>query len=231
MKLLIIRPQPGADATAKRAAEWGIKTITAPLFAAQPVAWDMPDPANYDSLMLTSANAVIHAGTGLDALKNLPVLAVGEATKAQAVVAGFDVTLTGQAGVSGLVKTAQLAGHKRILWLAGTNHSGVDPQDGMTIDTIITYQSRKLPVSKTLLEILGKPALTALHSSRAARYFSEICDQNGIDRGTHCIVALSPVIARSAGNGWRGTIVADRPDDDSLLSAASSFFTNRHSDP
>ncbi len=231
MKLLIIRPQPGADATARRAGERGIDAITVPLFATRPIAWDVPDPANYDALMLTSANAVIHAGQGLDAVKALPALAVGAATKAQAIAAGCDVTLTGISGVSDLVKAARRAGCRRILWLAGANHTKLDPHDGMTIDIALVYQSYTLPPPGNMVKILGQPVLTALHSSRAAQVFASICEQHGIDRGTQSILALSPDIAQSAGSGWRAVIIADRPDDDSLLSAASSFFTNRHSDP
>jgi uroporphyrinogen-III synthase len=231
MKLLVLRPQPRADVTAKRAALRGIPTIVAPLFAAEPVAWNAPDPARYDALMLTSANAVIHAGAGLDALKDLPVLAVGAATKAQAIAAGSDVVLTGEAGVSDLVKAARHAGHKRILWLAGADHTELNPVDAVIIDTVIVYQSRTLRASDILLQILGQPVLTALHSSRAARYFAKICDHHGIDKGTHHIMALSPVIAQSAGDGWRSVTVADMPNDDSLLSAASVLFTNPHTDP
>jgi uroporphyrinogen-III synthase len=231
MKLLIIRPQPGADATARRAGERGIDAITAQLFATRPIAWDVPDPANYDALMLTSANAVIHAGPGLDALKALPALAVGAATKAQAMASGCDVTLTGASGVSDLVKAARRAGYRRILWLAGADHTKLDPHDGMIIDIALVYQSHTLPPPGSIVKILGQPVLTALHSPRAAQVFASICERHGIDRGTQSILALSPDIAQSAGSGWRAVIVADRPDDDSLLSAASSFFTNRHSDP
>ncbi len=231
MKLLIIRPQPGADATARRAEAIGIETVVEPFFAVEPLDWDVPDLACYDALMLTSANAVIHIGAMVTALKHLPVLAVGMMTAVQAKAAGLTVKLTGDAGVAELLQSAALAGHKHILWLAGADHTPITPPIGMTVDVVAVYQSHALSAPKTLLETLRQPALTALHSARAASYFAKICQQNVVDKSTQSLIALSPAVAASAGKGWRAVIIADAPNDDSLLSAASSFFTNPPSAP
>ena len=58
MKLLIIRPEPGASISAERAREAGMTPVVLPFFEVQAVAWQQPDPADYDALLLTSANAV-----------------------------------------------------------------------------------------------------------------------------------------------------------------------------
>ena len=65
-KLLLLRPEPGLSASAERARALGLEVIACPLFAIEPVEWEAPDPADYDALLLTSANAVRHGGHGLD---------------------------------------------------------------------------------------------------------------------------------------------------------------------
>ena len=93
--LAVLRPEPGNAATVARARAAGFATLSLPVFAVVPLAWDVPDPADYDALILTSANAVRHAGAGLDRLRVLPVFAVGARTAAAARAAGFDVAQTG----------------------------------------------------------------------------------------------------------------------------------------
>ena len=68
----------------------GLDPVAMPLFEIEPVDWDAPDPAGFDGLLLTSANAVRHGGDGLERFAALPVYAVGEATAAAAREAGFD---------------------------------------------------------------------------------------------------------------------------------------------
>ena len=99
MKLLVIRPQPGADATALRAEAVGFEVAVVPLFAIEPVAWAMPQVGDYDALMLTSGNAVRQAGDGLYALKDLPTYVVGTATARAVEHAGLAIQATGDAGV------------------------------------------------------------------------------------------------------------------------------------
>ena len=68
MRLLVIRPQPGADATAKRVEALGHEAVLMPLFEVHAVAWDAPPVNAYDALILSSGNAVRHAGEGLHKL-------------------------------------------------------------------------------------------------------------------------------------------------------------------
>ena len=119
MKLLIIRPQPGADATAKRAAALGLESHILPLFSVEKLDWEPDEAASYDALLITSANAILHSGSGLDALKSLPVYAVGAASARVAVDAGFTIAATGTSDAGAIVAAAQADGHSRLLWLTG----------------------------------------------------------------------------------------------------------------
>src|SRR3546814_7933926 len=60
--------------------------------------------AEFDAIMLTSANALLHGGPQLDRFKHLPAFAVGEATGEAAREAGFTVAAAGRSDVNALVK-------------------------------------------------------------------------------------------------------------------------------
>ena len=102
-RVVVLRPEPGASATGKRARKRGLDPIILPLFELEPVAWQAPDPHGFDGLLLTSANAVRMGGDQLKGLRGLPVHAVGEATAKAAREAGFDIASTGNAGIDGLL--------------------------------------------------------------------------------------------------------------------------------
>lgn len=231
MKLIIIRPQPGADATAKRATALGIKTTVASLFEVRPVEWALAATRHYDALIITSANALTYGGPALGHLRDLPVLAVGNATAEHAKEHGFKIAATGNSGVSHLLEMQEAQGFRNILWLAGTDHMAITPPAPIRVDRVVVYESCALPPSDALIAALNTPAVTALHSPRAARIFNQLCDDLDIDKAQQSLVTLSPAIAQVAGNGWRAVCMADQPNDKALLSAALSFFTNAHSDP
>src|SRR5687768_9453521 len=83
-RLAILRPEPGASATVERARELGLDAFAVPLFAIEPLAWELPDSGAFDALLLTSANTVRQAGPSLERLLQLPAYAVGDATAAAA---------------------------------------------------------------------------------------------------------------------------------------------------
>ena len=79
-------------------------------------------PNEYDALLLTSANALRHGGTGLEQLQSLPAYAVGNATAAAAREAGFEIAGEGDGGVEGL---RSIPPEVRLLHLCG-EHRAVD---------------------------------------------------------------------------------------------------------
>lgn len=231
MRLLIIRPQPGADATARLARLAGIEPIINPLFAIQPLAWHAKNAAHYDALMLTSANAIRHAGAALSALLPLPVYAVGEATANAARAAGFRVVFVGSTDANAVVGQAVANGDARLMWLAGEHQSSIDLPPGVTLDSALVYNSAALPATQPLIELLSSPILVALHSVRAAQHFVTICEAHSIDRNTISIAALSPSIAENASDGWRNVLISDAPNDAALIAKMKSHFTSVHHGP
>ena len=139
-RVLILRPEPGASATLRRAHALGLDAVTIPLFAIEPIEWQAPDPSGFDGLLITSANAVRNAGRGLDRLLELPVYAVGEATAAEALTYGFKVAKVGAAGIDALLATIRPG--IRLLHLAGEDRT--EPNGAsQSITAVTVYRARK----------------------------------------------------------------------------------------
>jgi uroporphyrinogen-III synthase len=227
MKLLIIRPEPGASASAERAREAGLEPLLLPFFEVQAVAWDSPDPAGYDALLLTSANAVRFGGAGLESLRALPVHAVGERTAEAARAARFNVATVGTSDAAAAVKAASDIGHRRLLWLAGADHRPIKMPKNMPkalkVTTVIGYASGPKTLSADVAPIIAAADAIALHSPRAAQEFAKAVAAFGLDRSSMTLAAFSPAIAEAAGDGWRAVAVAERPADIALLSALADL--------
>lgn len=212
--VLILRPEPGASATAARARQLGLEPVLAPLFAVEPVAWKVPEPAGFDALLLTSANAVRHGGRGLAALAGLPVHAVGGATAEAAKGAGFKVASTGSGDVADLLSS--LPPSLNLLHLAGEDRR--EPEGArQRIVAVTVYRSALLPPPDALAEVANAVAL--VHSPRAGRRLAELVDR----RESLSIVAISPAAAEACGAGWRTVAIAEKPSDELLLSLAAQL--------
>lgn len=205
--IAVLRPEPGNGRTADRLAALGATVIRRPLFAIVPVAWTPPDPADFDALVLTSANAVRHADITATPLSRLPVWAVGSATAAAARAAGLRVVRTGAAGVAALTADR---GETRLLHLAGRERMAVP---GVTAITV--YAADPQPVTPAdWAGLSGSVAL--LHSARAARALAA----SDVDRARIRLAALSSAILAAAGPGWGRSTAVAVPEEDALLAAA-----------
>lgn len=207
--LLVLRPEPGNQATVDRARAMGLEPIACPLFRVEPLSWTAPDPRAFDHLLLTSANAPRHGGDQLARLTALPVLAVGAATAEAARAAGFDVALTGEQGIDALL--AALPANRRLLHLAGADHRPAPAR--RAVETLLVYRSVALAAP-----VLPSGALVAMvHSPRAGERLAAL----QTDQARIAIAAISPAAAAACGAGWARIAVADQPRDGALLALAA----------
>ena len=223
MRLLIIRPQPGNDASARRAREAGFEPAQLPLFQVEPVDWSVPDPSHYDALLITSANAIRQGGDALSALLSLPVHAVGAHSAGIAAKAGFTIASTSVSGASEAVAAAGAAGHKNLLWLAGEDRSALESISDVQVEPVTVYRSAALQPDDDARATVASSDAVALHSIRAAQHFASCLDIWELERRDFTIAAFSPAIAAAAGGGWRAVVVASAPNDDALLSALAAL--------
>ena len=209
-RLLVLRPEPGASATIARAREIGLDAVSAPLFAIEPVAWRAPEPAGFDALLLTSANALRFGGDQVAGLRGLPVHAVGEATAEAARAAGFDIASAGEAGVERLL--ASIDPDLELLHLCGEDRREAQaPRQAIT--ALAVYRARAIDGP----DLSAAPGSVVLvHSPRAGQRLAELI---GDGRSTS-IAAISAAAATAAGDGWAAVEVAERPSDEALLALA-----------
>jgi len=213
--IAILRPEPGGTSTAERVRAAGLDPLLLPLFAVVPLGWTPPDPASFDALLLTSANAARHGGVGLSALAHLPVVAVGPETARAAERAGLRVIESGQHGVDALL--ARQPWSQRLLWLAGRDRTAIEHPAIRAI--IPVYASEAVALTGAQAQSLsGTVAL--VHSARATRQLATQLDAHRIPRASLRIAAISARAADADGHGWDRVAIAPRPDDAALIDVA-----------
>lgn len=219
--LIVLRPEPACAGTVAAARVRGLDAIAAPLFAIEPVRWEVPDPALFDGVLAGSANAFRCGGRALGLLKQLPVHAVGQRTADAARVAGFAVASTGSGGLQMLLDT--LRAPQRLLRLAGEAHVALTSPVGITVTERVVYRAVPLALSAEPMAELRRGAVVMLHSGEAARAFAAECERLGVDRSGVSVAALAPRIAEEAGPGWASIRVAKAVSDGALLELAEDM--------
>ena len=203
------------SASAAAARSLGLEVLTCPLFAIAPLAWTAPDPAHFDALLLTSANAVRHAGPQLAKLAALPVLAVGRTTADTARAVGLTVTNVGEAGAQQLLDS--LAGSPHLLHLAGEDHGAII---GHHVATLAVYRAG-------MVDVPDLPDVTymviAVHSPRAGARLGDLVDA----RSDTMIAAISEAAALACGSGWQALEWPPQPTDSALLALAARLCQSR----
>ncbi|MEH3035290.1 MAG: uroporphyrinogen-III synthase [Sphingomonas adhaesiva] len=210
-RALVLRPEPGNARTCAALRAAGVEAVALPLFAVVPRRWTVPAAERFDALLLTSANAVRHAGEGMQALAHLPVVAVGEATAAAARAAGLSVAVTGDGDAARAVALA--ARYPRLLHLAGRDRVAAPGVEAVTV-----YASERVAVPGDAMAA-ARGAVVLLHSRRAATRF--VAMLGAVPRASVRVVALSPAVADVLGAGWDSVTVAARPGDAAMVEAAA----------
>ncbi len=213
MKVLILRPRPGADETAAKARSRGLDPIVAPLFTVRPLAWGAPDSTGFDAVFLTSANAPRCGGDGMAPYFGLPCYAVGERTAEAARAAGFADVRTGAADGDALAALATADGISAAIHFCGRDHKALGGPVRCEIPVYAAEPVEQLPADV-------ENAVVLLHSPRAAALFAERARGR---RGAIRIAAISAQAADAAGGGWKSVQVAAAPRDEALLELAAKL--------
>jgi uroporphyrinogen-III synthase len=213
--LVLLRPEPGLSQSVERARALGLEVIAVPLFAVEPISWTAPDPAAFDALLVTSANAVRLAGRELDRLRSLAVHAVGAASARAARDAGLVVASTGSNDAAALLET--LPPGLRLLHVCGRDRR-LPPTANVTAVEVYRADALAAPDMPDL-----RGTVIAGHSPRAAERLAQLCRTHP----TAQIAAISAAAAAACGAGWGQVAVADQPTDASLLALAARLCDTR----
>lgn len=215
--VIILRPEPGAGETAARARTLGLTVGLCPLFEARAVAWTAPAAAQFDALLLTSAQAARLAGPQLVAYRNLPTYAVGGATARALAAQGFDSIVSGDQDGNAIAARIAADGHRRVLHLGGRTVAAI-AQGPLSIQRTIIYEMVGRAGTE-LAKLLQPGAVLLIHSPRAGQ---KVADLVPVDlRDQFHIVAISPAALSACGDGWASAQTPDRPDDERMLALAA----------
>jgi len=130
LRLIVTRPQPAADKTAKKLRQMGHEVEVSPVLEIVDTGADLP-AGGFDGLVVTSANAlrIIDRPGIIEVIRNMPIFCVGDTTALAAEKIGFS-TVYSAAGtareLADLVKYwlhSQGGMEKRILYACGEERS------------------------------------------------------------------------------------------------------------
>ena len=225
--VLVTRPLPAAAETARRLAKLGYRVLVAPVLAIVP-ADGLPSGDDADAILLTSANAV--PALGRLARRDRPVFAVGDRTAAAAREAGWTRVRSGpgDAGRLAALVSAELPAGSRLLHVAGQDRKAEPGSTltgrGYTVTVWTAYRAGPVPgLDDAARAALASGSVSAaLHySRRSAETLVRLAAEAGADLRGIRHVCLSADVAAGLGGGLsaRNVAVAERPDEESLLTA------------
>lgn len=229
MRVLVTRPREDAEPLAERLNTLGIEAMIEPLLT---VAFDeaaAPDLDGVQAILATSANGV-RAFASLSARRDIPLLAVGDATARTARDIGFRHFESAEGNVETLARLVALRcdpARGPLLHVAGSqlagDLAGLLEARGFAYRRAVLYAARPA-------EALSAEAAAALEegkldgvlffSPRTAETFVSLVRQGKLARTCRRLVAfcLSEAVAERARTiAWRRIAVAAHPDQDSLL--------------
>src|SRR5438552_6678635 len=247
MAVLVTRPSPDDETTAKALRARGFEVLRAPMLRFEPVPFQDDADANYGAVIVTSANALRAIAPHLASrLVELPLFAVGENTAEAARDAGFGEVIAskGDAGalrdlVLARAKSKQLRKASPILYLAGADLArdlvSELSENGFTVVTQTTY--RMVPVPSLPREIcdafVAHEIEAVLHySRRSARAFLEAARSGGVEISALalpqcCISSAVAAVLRDA--GATQVMAAAQPDENALFEALEHSLRPRSS--
>ncbi len=230
-RVWVTRAEPGASATAARLAALEVEPLAAPLLTVREIAAEI-DLTGVAALAFTSANAV-RVFAALEARRDLPVFAVGDATAETAKQAGFPDVQSAAGDVdalSSLIGDAKPAG--TVLTPGGIERAGDLAeglgQMGIAARTLAIYETpavEALPAKAAAALEAGEVDAVLLHSPRAARVLAELAapfDLSSVTAAGLSSACLQPVRAL----GFAALAQADRPSEDALLEALFAALGN-----
>jgi uroporphyrinogen-III synthase len=237
MRLIVTRPEPDAERTARALIALGREAILSPMLdiVLDPDA-DIPD-ADFQAVLVTSANAVraLAAHRRRSRIAGLPLLAVGDGTALEAKRAGFSARSAGGAvdDLAALAAATLDPAGGPLLYAAGERRAGDLAgrlaAAGFSVETAIAYRAEpRSRLSRVAADALRQNAADGvlLYSRESAKAFTRALEAEGLaplsgDVACFCIsaAAAEPLAEVPAGP----VVVAERPDQISLFAAIERF--------
>ena len=233
MAVLVTRPHPDNEATARALRERGFEVVLAPMLRYEQVPLDEPLEADLAGVIVTSANALRVVAGELAELAALPLFAVGNHTADEARRLGFAWVISAEGDAAKLRQRVRKEfkgkAAAKLLYLAGNDLSrdlaGELGVDGFEVITRTTYRMVALStLSRETREAFAANEVEAVlhYSQRSARAFLEAARADGVEISALavpqcCISANVAAILHEAGAVQ--VLSAASPDENALFGA------------
>ena len=217
----VTRTEPGAQATAGRLRAMGFEPLVAPLLEVRALPGGPIDLAGVGALAFTSANGVA-AFADRSAERALPVFAVGAATAAVAIEAGFAAVISAGGDVAALAPVIAA----RAPFTGEVLHPGPAEPAGDLVGALaaLGVPARAMPLYETVasapdartIAVIPRLAAVLLHSPRAARVLAAHLQ----DHSAPLLAALclsEAVAAPLRASGLASVRPAPAPTEEALL--------------
>jgi len=226
-RVLVLRPEPGASATAEALRARGHEVVIFPIGEVVPLALHDVDASRLTAVAATSANGVRHAPASLIAeLRDLPFFAVGEATASAARTAGFRRIRVADGDGQALARLVlqNLGAGDRLLYLCGhVRRPEFEQACANAVGVVVaeTYDMRYPDRGDAFRAMIrdGHPDIVMVHSFEAGRAFASLVEPfPDIIAGLEA-VAISQRAAKPLSDLGIRAVAADRPDEAAMLAA------------
>lgn len=233
MAVLVTRPHPDNEATARALRERGFAVVLAPMLRFEPVPLQEEIDADVAGVIVTSANALRAVEAQVKRLAALPLYAVGDHTAEEARRLGFAEVISAVGDAAKLRERLRRdfkdKRGKRLLYLAGADLArdlaGELGADGFEVETRTTYRMAALSsLPRETREAFAASEVQAVlhYSQRSARAFLEAARADGVEISALavpqcCISANVAAILHEA--GAVRVLSAASPDENALLGA------------
>ena len=220
VRVLVTRPEPGASRTVKALNSKGIHARAICLTEILPLQFKLP-AGNFDALIITSQNAIIHGAALLEDHKSAPVFAVGKRT-AESLPDNriIDWAETAEGLLPKIINRAP----KRLLYICGQTRrpeleAGLK-NTGIKVDVVEVYSAKPAGNASEKLEKFFQSlesTIVLFHAPSAANIFVSAINRKSLAETTR-FLCLSAAIAADLPAEWQNQItVAKHPDEATLL--------------
>ena len=229
MRVLLIRPRPDGEATARLLAQRNIEAVVAPLIEIREIDNPTLDLEAVQAVLVTSANGA-RALAGATARRDVRLFAVGDASAETAAQSGFeDVTSAGGdvGALAAMVRERLSAAAGALVHVIGSavagDLSGELAKYGFAVRQIQLYQARtveNLPEQARRALVEGAVAAALFYSPRTAAHFAHLVAAAGLESYCRPLIAvcLSAAVAETlAALPFAEVRIARVPDQNSLF--------------
>jgi uroporphyrinogen-III synthase len=237
MRVLVTRPEEDASTLVAALAARGHEALVEPMLRVAPAPGVAPplDLDGVQALLFTSANGV-RAFARLAERRDLPVFTVGDASAEAARGLGFAAVISAGGKVDDLARLAidRLDPADGALYQAAASRLAGDLKGaleaaGFTLRREVLYETvpvTDLSASLRLELTTGQVAAATFFSPRTAETFAGLVGELGLSgscAGTTALCLSEAVAEKLRGLDWRAVLVAERPNQDSLLARLDEF--------